>query len=126
MRPRPRRLFLAGVPLLLWGGILGACGTKNSAIERGGECLFATDCAPGLVCVHQKSGKRICTDDLSGFAGDPPPGAEEDSGDEGGEGEGGETDGPPPDDTGADQNAVDTGTDSGVLDTGLLDVALDG
>lgn len=124
-----RRLVPLGVPLLLWAGLLGACSKSNSAIDKGGECFFATDCAPGLVCVAQRDqGTRICTDDLSGVAGDPPGmGQDGDASDEGGEG-GGLTDGPvviP--DTGADQSVKDTGpVDTGV-DTGLpVDAGDDG
>jgi len=103
------------MPLLFWGSVVGACGTTNSAVDRGGECFYATDCTAGLVCVLQKNGKRICTDDLSGVVGDPPPGS--DMGDaanaDAPPGEGGMTDGPPPQDTGLDQNVEDTGQDTG-------------
>jgi hypothetical protein len=110
-----RRLVPLGIPLLLWGGFVGACSKQNAAIDRGGECFFASDCAPGLICVEQRDkGIRICTDDLSGVAGDPPDmGEEGDGGDEAGEG--GVTDGPIVNDTGTDQNVTDTG----VVDTGI-------
>ena len=109
-----RRLVPLGISLLLWGGIASACSKQNAAIDRGGECFFASDCAPGLICVEQRDkGIRICTDDLSGVAGDPPDMGEEDAGDEAGEG--GQTDGPVVTDTGTDQNVTDTG----VVDTGV-------
>ena len=120
------RLVPFGIPLLFVGGLLGvvaACAKDNAAIDKGGECFFANECAPGLVCVEQRDkGIRICTDDLSEVAGDPPGmgGEEGDAEAEGGEGgEGGTTDGPvviP--DTGTDQGTTDTGIDTGLVDTG--------
>lgn len=119
-----KRLVLIGIVAGTWGVLL-ACSKDNTAVERGGECFFASECAPGLICVEQRDkGIRICTDDLSGVAGEPPdPGEEAEGGDEGGEGgEGGQTDGPvviP--DTGTDQTvSMDTGggQDTGI-DTGL-------
>ena len=101
----------------IWG-VLAACSKENAAIDKGGECFFASDCAPGLICVEQRGkGVRICTDDLSEVAGDPPEmGEEGDASDEGGEA--GEPDAPVVDsDTGTDQNvAMDTG---GGQDTGV-------
>lgn len=93
-----------------------ACSKDNAAIDRGGECFFASECAPGLICVEQRDkGIRICTDDLSEVAGDPPGMGEEDASDEGGEG--GEADGPVViADTGSDQNVA---TDTGGQDTGV-------
>ena len=128
-----RRLLALGVPLLLWGGVVAACSTRNQAVDRGGSCFFATDCVPGLVCVEQRDRSRVCTDDLSGVGGDPPEPGDGDGGgdDEGGEGggeggvieDGGTTDGPPiVEDTGTDAS---TGVDTGI-DTGILDAAADG
>ena len=97
--------------------VLAACSKENAAIEKGGECFFASDCAPGLICVEQRGkGVRICTDDLSEVAGDPPEMGEGDASDEAGEA--GETDGPVViSDTGTDQNVgMDTG---GGQDTGV-------
>jgi len=115
-----RRLLPLTTALLAWGAALGACSKQNAVIDRGGECFFAHECAPGLVCVEQKNKTRICTDDLSGVAGDPPdPGTGEDGGDEAGEG--GTTDGPAPQDTGIDRpTPIDTGIDVGI-DTGIGD-----
>jgi hypothetical protein len=45
---------------------LCGCSTKAKLIAQGGECLEATDCVDGLVCVPQQDGKRICDNDLSG------------------------------------------------------------
>ena len=113
-----RRPVLLGIVAGAWSLIaVMACSKENAAIEKGGECFFASDCAPGLVCVEQRGkGIRICTDDLSEVAGEPPGmGEEGDASDEGGEA--GETDGPiVVSDTGTDQNvAMDTG---GGQDTG--------
>ncbi len=41
-----------------------ACSTSPSATE-GGSCFYASDCAPGLICVAAADGKRTCTSDLS-------------------------------------------------------------
>jgi hypothetical protein len=122
-----KRLLALGAPVLLWGGVLGACSTTNAAVDRDGACFFATDCLPGLVCIEQRNGARICTDDLSRVGGDPPGQGEDDAGDEAGEGgldEGGTTDGPPiVEDTGTDTSTgVDTGVDTGII----VDAAADG
>jgi hypothetical protein len=58
---------------------LSACSSKAKLIAQGGECLQATDCVDGLVCVPQQDGRRICSNDLSGVqsieeAGPPPAG----------------------------------------------------
>lgn len=52
---------------------LGGCGTTSGLAGLGEGCSVATDCAPGLVCVVQKSGGRACSDDLSSVLGEPPP-----------------------------------------------------
>jgi hypothetical protein len=59
-------------------GVLTGCSTKAKLVASGGECLQATDCEDGLVCVPQSDGKRICSNDLSGVqmveeAAAPPP-----------------------------------------------------
>lgn len=127
-----RRLVPFGIPLLATSAILGAClaacSKDNAAIGAGGECYFATDCAPGLVCVEQRDrGTRICTDDLSGVAGEPPGMGEVDASGEGGEaGEAGQTDGPvvipdadPDQNVPPDTGPPDTGVDTGLpLDSG--------
>lgn len=52
--------------------VLEACASRSNPVGPGGECFLATDCAPGLVCVEQSSGARVCSDDLSRVAGEPP------------------------------------------------------
>jgi hypothetical protein len=57
---------------------LFGCSTKAKLLGQGGECLQATDCVDGLVCVPQNDGHRICSNDLSGVqstedAGAPAP-----------------------------------------------------
>jgi hypothetical protein len=50
----------------LIGFLLIGCASKAKLVAQGGDCLQATDCVDGLVCVPQKSGGRICDNDLSG------------------------------------------------------------
>jgi hypothetical protein len=50
-----------------------ACAAQPSLSAAGGECFAATDCVDGLVCVPQRDGSRLCSDDLSQVAGHPPP-----------------------------------------------------
>jgi hypothetical protein len=50
-----------------------ACGKESNAVGPGGECFLATDCEPGLVCVPQRDGTRLCSNDLTRVAGDVPP-----------------------------------------------------
>ncbi len=69
-----RKLF-ALVPIVL--GIagplsMGAC-SSASLVPAGGECLQATDCEPGLVCIPS-GGKRVCSADLSTIATVPEAG----------------------------------------------------
>ena len=90
--------------------LAAACAPKNSASAKGQECFAASDCEPGLVCVPQRSGARICSDDLSQVTGQPPAEAgRADAGDA-------TTDGPAAD---APADAPqDTGVDTGVKDAG--------
>jgi len=44
---------------------VASCGTKAKLVAQGGECLLATDCQDGLVCVPQADTTRICDSDLS-------------------------------------------------------------
>ena len=60
------RKLLALVPLVValigpWS--VGAC-TSGALVPAGGECLLATDCEQGLVCVPS-GGKRVCSADLT-------------------------------------------------------------
>jgi len=51
-----------------------ACGSSSAGgVGPGGECSLATDCIPGLVCVEQQNGARLCSDDLTRVAGEAPP-----------------------------------------------------
>jgi hypothetical protein len=94
----------------LW---LVACSSKAKLVPQGGDCLQATDCADGLVCVPQTDGRRICDNDLTGVqttedASTPAV----DAGRRDGSAEGGKTDsGPPPDADTPDTGQADTGTD---------------
>ena len=55
------------------GLVAFACAAKTSLSGPGEECFAATDCADGLVCVPQRGGARLCSDDLSQVTGRPPP-----------------------------------------------------
>ena len=90
-------------------GVLVACGTNNLA-AAGAECTLATDCEPGLVCVPQRDGKKICSSDLTGVQRPVQPGGGGDAS-IGEGGEGGASDGAlPVDDTGVPDSAIkDTG-----------------
>lgn len=118
-RPGPRRrgaVALALTPAAIVT-LSVACSATAELAPAGGSCFVTTDCQPGLVCVPQKSGARVCSDDLRGVAGRSP---EDDEEEDGGAGEGGEagsdasTDAttPPPTDSGVD-TGVDTGIDTG-------------
>jgi hypothetical protein len=57
--------------------LLTACSTKAKLAPAGGECLQATDCEPGLVCIPQTDGRRLCDNNLSSVQhtedAEPPP-----------------------------------------------------
>jgi hypothetical protein len=55
------------------GLVMFACAAEPSLSGAGGECFAATDCVEGLVCVPQRDGARLCSDDLSQVTGRPPP-----------------------------------------------------
>lgn len=74
------RAAAAIVPFALLLSPLAACTKETSLTEKGGSCYVATDCAPGLVCVGQRDGTRICTDDLRNL-GSPPQAGGNDGGD---------------------------------------------
>ena len=104
------RAFLACAAIVLAAG----CATKAKAVAQGGECLQATDCADGLVCVPQKDGSRICDNDLSGVQktedASPPPAR--DGGPRDGASDGAATDAPPPADAPDDTcGGADSATD---------------
>ena len=50
-----------------------ACASQPSLSAAGEQCFAATDCVDGLVCVPQRDGSRLCSDDLSQVTGRPPP-----------------------------------------------------
>jgi len=104
-----RVVVLLTVPALVLVGLLlpAACATKNSPSAAGQECFAASDCEPGLVCVPQRGGGRICSNDLTQVTGRPPAEAGmADAGDAA-------TDAPA-----ADAPVEDTGTDTGIADAG--------
>ena len=117
-RARVRVLGLVAlVPLVLTVVLPLACGTDTSLSGPGDECFAATDCQAGLVCVPQRGGSRLCSNDLTMVAGRPPPeaGAAAD-GEAGADGsaEGSTTDAPA-----ADTSTPDTSVpDTSVADTG--------
>ena len=66
---------------------VAACGDSKLA-GNGAECFVASDCVAPLVCIAQKGGGRICTDNLESVEGQTPPEAAApavDAGDEAGE-----------------------------------------
>ncbi len=110
-----RRLLGFGALTLAVALVPQACSQKDSALAKGQPCFLASDCQPGLVCVPQNDGTRICTDDINGVAGEGPREAGRDGNmPEAGEGGDAPSDGPPPMDTGVQ----DTGQDTGPADTG--------
>jgi hypothetical protein len=71
-KPRYRIQVAIAVFLAVPAVLALACAPKNSASGAGQECFVATDCEPGLVCVPQRSGARVCSADLSQVTGRPP------------------------------------------------------
>lgn len=49
-----------------------ACSVKAASVGAGAECFSASDCDPGLVCVPQRGGARLCSNDVSKITGNPP------------------------------------------------------
>ncbi|CAN5726537.1 hypothetical protein BH09MYX1_BH09MYX1_28760 [soil metagenome] len=71
MRKRLAFLPLVACVIGLVGPLsTGAC-SSGALVPAGGECLQATDCDNGLVCVPQ-GGKRICSSDITGIVNLPP------------------------------------------------------
>lgn len=99
------------VPLLLAVVVPLACSSETALSGPGEECFAATDCQAGLVCVPQRGGSRLCSNDLTQVVGRPPPEAGAEDVDGGGDGptEGAVTDGPVPDTSVPDTS---TGTDA--------------
>ena len=54
--------------------VMFACASQPSLAGAGEQCFAATDCADGLLCVPQRDGSRLCSDDLSQVSGRPPAG----------------------------------------------------
>jgi hypothetical protein len=61
-----KRLLVALGACVAIGALSAACSAKAKAVAVGGECMLAVDCEPGLACVPQRDGRRICDSDLSG------------------------------------------------------------
>ena len=57
---------------LLVPAALSACSSSPALVAAGGACFAASDCQPGLVCVPQKNGARVCSSDLTQVTGRPP------------------------------------------------------
>ena len=58
--------------LLGASGFALACSSSPALVAAGQECFAASDCQPGLVCVPQKNGPRVCSSDLTQVTGRPP------------------------------------------------------
>lgn len=111
----PRKRFRLSVVVAVVATALGlaflACDANTTRVGAGAECFLATDCEPGLVCVPQQNGSRICSSDLSRVAGRPPPEAGPRDAGEAGDAD----EDAAPEDGGTDAPA-DTGTDTGIAD----------
>jgi hypothetical protein len=112
-----RRAALALALASPWALVLVACATNDLAVA-GAECTLATDCQPGFVCVPQKDGKRVCSNDLTGVQRPVQPGG----GNDAAMGEGGDaaTDGPAVEDAPLPDRFVQ---DTGVPDTFVVDAS---
>jgi len=112
-RKRFRSLLVAAPFAAALGLAFLACDANTTRVGAGAECFLATDCEPGLVCVPQQNGSRICSSDLSRVAGRPPPEAgPRDSG------EAGDADDDGAVEDGGEDAPVDTGVDTGIADAG--------
>ena len=91
-----------------------AC-VQNHAVGKGEACFLATDCEPGFVCVPLEHGGSVCSDDLSGVAGESPPeaGPADANADVPEGGNDAPNDGPPPADGPIDVTPDNTPSDSG-------------
>lgn len=117
-RARRLRAVAVLVPLTLVLAAPLACTDKASLIGPGEECFAATDCQPGLVCVPQRSGARVCSNDLTQVEGRPPPEAGADAGEAGEAGEGAAPDGQVPDTSTPDTSKPDTSTGMDAAEAG--------
>jgi len=57
-----RTALLAGAVVL---AVAAACSTQAQLAGSGAQCFAATDCQEGLVCIPQKGGTSICSNNLS-------------------------------------------------------------
>ncbi|MDB4946667.1 MAG: hypothetical protein JWP97_6201 [Labilithrix sp.] len=103
----------AGVLIAALTLATGACNTGSEQAAAGGTCFTASDCQPGLVCIPQKDGARVCSNDLTSVTGKPPPEGDAAAGDAAVFDGNAPSDSAPPVDTGA--------PDTGAPDTGIAD-----
>jgi hypothetical protein len=54
-----------------------ACSTPESLQGNGGQCTQTTDCQPGLMCVPQKVGPGMCSNNLSTIVSTEEAGSQE-------------------------------------------------
>ncbi len=60
-------------PLLAAAVAVLPCACSKGALSGlGGECNVVTDCQPGLVCIAQKNGSSICSNNLGSVQQLPP------------------------------------------------------
>jgi hypothetical protein len=110
-KARRIRAAVALAPFALAVLVPLACSDKAALSGPGEECFAATDCQAGLVCVPQRTGSRLCSNDLTQVEGRPPPEAGADAGEAGdGPTEGGVMDGPVQDTSMPDTSKPDTST----------------
>ncbi len=57
-----RTALLAGAVVL---AVAAACSSQAQLAGAGAQCFAATDCQEGLVCIPQKGGTSICSNNLS-------------------------------------------------------------
>ncbi len=127
MKRRAARLTAVLVPLVpvlavAASVVVAACGKGPALVGAGEECDLAADCLPGLVCIEERrSGRRVCSSDLTTIEGELPP-------DGGGMAdEDGSFDGSAPLDDGAVPPRPDAGQDSGSNpNPSPMDAAADG
>ena len=77
-RPRPSRALVRFGPGILLvavagGVVVAGCEKTRALAGPGGDCDLAIDCLPGLVCLDDPTGRRVCSSDLTGVQGKLPP-----------------------------------------------------
>lgn len=105
------RAAVVVVPLFLAVMVPLACASDPALVGAREECFVASDCEPGLVCVPQRGGARVCSNDLSQVVGRPPP-------------EGGAADAAEADGSEEGSTPVDGGQDTSVPDTSMPDTSV--